>query len=281
VTGALFKAGQGNLNSMIALLGIPIGGAAVAHGPRAGFNKSLASRAVTTADGAAPTLSTVTNIPFWALSLVIAVIATVLLAWLVGRARKARKCDITDDGHTSLPARILTRPWRPWQSGIAIGLLACLAYLSSAASGRNYPLGATEGVVQAQILVTDKAVELIPRSTGEDGAAGEPVEDHPEGKKVVIWMVVLVAALVAGSHVSAKLRGSFRLLPKPPDEMMVAFVGGLMVGAGAVTAQGCMIGHVMSGFAHLSLGSMMFGAVVLLFNWVTTWIYLMGGLHRK
>jgi len=33
--------------------------------------------------------------------------------------------------------------WKPWQAGLAIGILAIAAYMSSSASGRNYPLGVT------------------------------------------------------------------------------------------------------------------------------------------
>jgi hypothetical protein len=88
--------------------------------------------------------------------------------------------------------------------------------------------------------------------------------------------VGLVIFLVAGSHVSARLRGSFRLLPKPPDEIIVAFLGGLLVGSGAALATGCVIGNIMSGVALMSVGNMLFVVVVMLANWATTYVYLIG-----
>ncbi len=48
------------------------------------------------------------------------------------------------------------KSWKPWQAGVAIGLLAIFAYLSSDASGRNYPLGTTHGVLHAKTLIIDK-----------------------------------------------------------------------------------------------------------------------------
>jgi hypothetical protein len=181
--------------------------------------------------------------------------------------------------------RILTGPWKPWQAGIAIGILASIAYISSAASGRNYPLGVTHGVLDVQVLVTDNPVDVVwkPKTLSPEVAAAKTThsgESVHARKHIVLWLVSLVLALVAGSHVSARMRGSFRLMPKPPDEMLVAFVGGLLVGAGAALAGGCMVGNVMSGFALMSVGNILFGVVVVIFNWVTTWIYLKGGLQR-
>jgi hypothetical protein len=89
-------------------------------------------------------------------------------------------------------------------------------------------------------------------------------------------LVSLVTFLVVGSHVSARLRGSFRLLPKPPDETIVAFFGGLMVGSGAALATGCVVGNIMSGVALMSVGNILFVIVVALANWATTYVYMIG-----
>jgi len=79
-----------------------------------------------------------------------------------------------------------------------------------------------------------------------------------------------------GSWVSARLSGTAKLLPKPPDEMLFAVLGGLLVGAGAALATGCVVGNIMSGWALLSIGTAFFGVVTILANWVTTYVYLMG-----
>ncbi|MDD5718239.1 MAG: YeeE/YedE thiosulfate transporter family protein [Candidatus Krumholzibacteria bacterium] len=152
--------------------------------------------------------------------------------------------------------RVLTRPWRPWQAGLMIGLLAGPAYLSSAASGRNYPLGVTNGVLHLQQLLIDSQ------------------------KHVVWWLVLVVAALVLGAWVAGRLSGQARLLPKPPEQIVTAFVGGILVGMGAAFANGCVVGNIMSGLALMSVGMVIFTAATILANWLVTWLYLMGGAGR-
>jgi hypothetical protein len=73
------------------------------------------------------------------------------------------------------------------------------------------------------------------------------------------------------------MSGQAKLLPKPPDEVVVALIGGVLVGAGAAFATGCVVGNIMSGWALMSVGGIFFGGIVLLANWATTYLYLMGG----
>lgn len=42
-----------------------------------------------------------------------------------------------------------------------------------------------------------------------------------------------------------------------------------------------MVGNIMSGWALMSIGTVLFGVVVVLANWVTTYFYLMGGTIRE
>lgn len=279
VSGSLFKTGQGNLNSMAALVGIPLGVSAVEYGPLKGFNTALKQYVVKSSEGGRVTLSSLTSLPYEFLAAGFAVL-TLALVLITARRKKEAVSRERTDLHEPVLQRILTRPWRPWQAGIAIGVLACLAYLSSAASGRNYPLGVTHGVMQAELLVTDHPLKFVytpkPSSAREAGPVHSTGQPSPY-KKVSWWLVLEVTALVLGSFTSARLSGKARLLPKPPDETVVAFFGGVLVGVGAAIAGGCVVGNIMSGYALMSVGNLLFGAVVLLANWATTYFYLMGG----
>jgi hypothetical protein len=73
------------------------------------------------------------------------------------------------------------------------------------------------------------------------------------------------------------MSGRARLLPKPPDQILVAILGGVLTGAGAALATGCIVGNIMSGWALMSVGTLLFGLVAILANWATTYLYLMGG----
>ena len=301
VSGCLFKAAQGNLNSMAALLAMPIGIASVTYGPLAGLDKVLSSYVIKAPNGGPVTLSSLTGLPYWSLAILIS-IAT-LAGAVVWTWRSERPWVDADEQpqQKSVMQRILMHPWKPWHSGIAIGILALVAYTSSAASGRNYPLGVTHGVLHVMQLATESPVASVwtnekpppkvgPRKTPaqipkpEVSPAEKQAKIAKEGlqpqKKVVWWLVGLVVFVVVGSHVSARMRGNFSLRRKPPDEIIVAFFGGLMVGIGATLATACVIGHVLSGVALMSVGSILFGVAVVLANWVTTYAYLMGGFSR-
>jgi len=301
ISGCLYKAGAGNLNSMAALAGIPLGAMLVECGPLNPLQEAIKQHVIKTSDGAVASLPNVLGIPYWVPAVVFGVLT--LLAVFIFRKKTQASLSPNTKG---LIERIMTRPWKPWQAGVAIGLLMIPAYLASAASGRNYPLGAKEGVVHLELLLIDRNLDhvwkadksvsqgkatvrqsvagpgaTVSNDTGVQEGAGSSHMKRP-GKKVVWWMVGLVISLVAGSFVSGRLSGQARLLPKPPDETVIAFIGGLLVGVGTAIGMGCVVGQILSGWALMSVGSFTFGIVTILTNWVTTYVYMMGGsLTRK
>lgn len=276
VSGSLFKTGQGNLNSMAALVGIPIGIMMVEHGLLNPFHKTLKTYAVRNADGGSVTFASVLHLPYWLLAVLFAV-GTIMAAVYFGKKSKP-KAGKRKTSDTPRLKRIMTKRWRPWQAGIAIGVLACLAYLSSAASGRNYPLGVTHGVMHAELMLTDAPLNYVaaPKTAAATATASQS-KTAVASKKVSVWLVLEILALILGAFVSAKLSGRAKLLPKPPRQTMTAFLGGILVGLGAAIAGGCVVGNIMSGVALMSVGNLLFVVVVVLSNWIATYFYLMGG----
>jgi uncharacterized membrane protein YedE/YeeE len=270
VSGSLYKGATGNLNSIVALLAMPVGIGLMEYGPLAGGLARLKQIRIPASDGGPVTLSSVTGLPFWALALIL---AAATLAW--ARARRGRKAAEGGAPTGSSGGVRLHRPWKAWQAGIAIGLLALPAYLSSAASGRNYPLGVTHGVLHASLLLTDAPVRHVTGIVTPAALPADPAPPTPR-KKVVWWLVLLVGSLMVGSHIAARLSGEARLLPKPPEQVLVAAAGGFLVGAGAALATGCVIGNILSGWALMSVGTFLFGVVAVLANWGTTVLYLRG-----
>jgi len=287
VSGCLFKTGIGHLTTMAALPGIALGVAAVEHGPLKSLYVYMKGHVIKASDGGSVTLSSATGLPFWVLAAAFAVI-TFVPGLVVSRKKRAARAG--EDSDRSSWSRVLTaRNWRPWQGGIALGILGALAYLSSAASGRNYPLGVTHGVLHAQLLITDTNLKHVwektpPPKSAPPAAAAKVVGkeatstvQHPPQKKVSWWLIAEVISLVVGSCVAAKMSGEARLYPKPPEQIVIAFFGGLLVGCGAAFARGCFIGNMTSGWALMSIGTVVFGVVAILANWITTYFYLMGG----
>jgi len=282
VSGCLFKSGQGNINSMAGLIGIPLGVAAVKYGPLQGCAMYLKQFSVPDAGGGSLTLSSVTGLPYGVLAVLIGAV-TLLATWRIRRADQNRQKRQTAVMKQDLPflQRLVLRPWRPWQAGIAIGLLAVFAYMSSAASGRNYPLGVTSGVLNTQVLLTDAPLNHVYAPFSVAPPVKAPVFGATEGaapaKKITWWLVLEIVALVAGAAFSARLSQKTQFLPRPPDQTVIAFFGGILLGTGAAIGHGCVVGNIMSGFALMSIGSVVFGITVVLANWATTYFYLMGG----
>ena len=156
------------------------------------------------------------------------------------------------------------------------------AYLSSVATGRNYPLGVTHGVMQAELLVVDRNVQHVWRVNPPPPAQPAAAAPSAPVRKPISWWLVLVSlALPLGSWVSARMNGDVRLMPKPPDEILTALAGGFLTGAGAAFATGCVVGNIMSGWALMSVGMILFGVVTILANWITSYYYLLGGQRPR
>jgi uncharacterized protein len=299
ISGCLFKAGAGNLNSMAALMGMPLGIGLVEYGPLNTAHRSMMTHALVSSSGGPVTLTSMTGLPFWVLALGFA--GATAAAVLV---RRSKRPGGGRDGQGTPARRFLTGSWKPWQAGVAIGLLAVPAYLSSAASGRNYPLGVTHGVLQAYELLTDNHLAHVwkpalpaaarptalpaPPVAAATAAATPPLPvtapnppPAPRPKPINWWLVSVVVAMVPGAWVAARLSGVARLAKRDPVETVTAFFGGILVGAGAAFATGCVVGNILSGWALMSVGMFLFGAVTILANWVTTYIHLMGGTFDR
>ncbi len=274
ISGCLFKAATGNLNSIAGLLTIPAGVMAVEFGPLNPLQTYMNRYVLRAADGGPVTLSTLSGLPFWVLALLFAAITVIAII-----ARRGKRSGTSGQAARGpWMERALRRPWRPWASGIAIGLLMAPAYLSSVATGRNYPLGVTHGVMQAELLLVDRNVQHVWRVNPPPPAQpAAPAPSAPIRKPVSWWLVLVSLALPLGSWVSARMGGKVRLMPKPPDEILTALAGGFLTGAGAAFATGCVVGNIMSGWALMSAGMILFGIVTILANWITSYYYLLGG----
>ncbi|MFC1494015.1 YeeE/YedE family protein [Thermodesulfobacteriota bacterium] len=276
VSGCLFKAGSGNINSMAGLVGIPLGIALVEYGPLSEFHKYLKSFVLKSQEGGSITLSSLTGIPYWLLACLF-IIATIAAVFIRQRKKANQDAVITDN--TGAVKKIITRRWSPWKAGLAIGILAMFAYLSSAASGRNYPLGVTHGVLHLQLAVTESSLNPVWKKAEVKTTSMTQQNPVPlnNGKKVSVWLMLLVTSLVIGSWVSARLSGTMQFVSRPPSQTVIAFIGGILLGTGATIATGCVIGNILSGWALMSVGNLLFGLVVILSNWLVTYFYLMGG----
>lgn len=302
VSGCLFKGATGNLNSLSALVGIPIGMYLVRGGPLQFVWDTLKATSFEASREKGITLSTLTGLPPWAFVLLL---GGATLLWARRGRRSSPPMGESETGSSPSPPvgesdeepcsplpvgvpegggrlrRLLTRPWKPWHAGLAIGLLSIPGLASGALSGRGYPLCVSNGVFNLANLLTERKLRVFQISFAHMKAVRQEMQAAIQAGDlrswVSPWLMVLVLALCAGAWVSGRMSGHARLLPKPPEQTIIAFFGGILVGIGVALANGCVIGHVVSGIGLLSVGSLVFGVSALLGNWITSYLYLLGG----
>src|SRR3989339_837900 len=98
-----------------------------------------------------------------------------------------------------------------------------------------------------------------------------------EPKKLSVWLILLSIGTIIGAFISGLMSGQTKLLPKEPSQILIAALGGFLIGVGAGIATGCIIGNILSAWAMFSVGMLIFGVATLLANWATAYFYLMGG----
>jgi hypothetical protein len=154
--------------------------------------------------------------------------------------------------------------WSPYAAGIGIGILSWLSFLIS-----GKPLATSTTFARAGGMI-------------EDLITGGRAEQRPYYKKIglrINWQWMLVLGVVIGSFLSAIFSGDFQIGVWVPSlwasafgtntivRVVVAFIGGIILGYGARFADGCTSGHGISGTLQLAVSS-----------WVSVIFFFVGGI---
>jgi len=153
--------------------------------------------------------------------------------------------------------------WSPYAVGIGIGVLSWLTLLIS-----KKPIGCSTSFARTAGMI-EKAVR------------GPQVELKPyyqKTKPVIDWQWMLVLGIIIGAFISSSLSGSFTLQWVPSRwaaafgggvvlRLVVAFLGGALLGFGSRWAGGCTSGHGISGTMQLAVSS-----------WISAIAFFIGGI---
>jgi uncharacterized membrane protein YedE/YeeE len=153
--------------------------------------------------------------------------------------------------------------WSPYLVGAGIGVLSWFTFLLS-----NKPLGCSTAYAR-----TSGMFERLFR--------GEKVDRKEYYRKFtpeIEWQWMLVLGVVIGAFLSSMLSGTFSLLWVPETfalrfgdsalfRVIVALIGGILMGIGARWAGGCTSGHGISGALQLAIGS-----------WIAAICFFIGGV---
>ena len=260
-SGTTYRVGEGMMGSFVALLGLMIGTVITSVGALAWLVSDLNSgifKTITTGDlGLDPgpllkegstslTLANIFGLDPWIFVAIIAVIILAVLVWK--RGGEETKVEGT------LSERIFKKGWNWWVTGIAIGIIGMITFWTF----KNYALGISGGWFGfLNALITGDLPRL---SSG-----------------MLNWFTFLVIGVVVGAAIAAVIAGEFKLRAPDARRLLQQFVGGLLMGIGAIIGTACNIGHILSGIPQLSLGSMLGGAFIILGCWVTAYIMFMRG----
>jgi uncharacterized membrane protein YedE/YeeE len=250
-SGTTYRVGEGMVGSLVALLGYMMSAVITSSGALSGVKSYLETTTkITITDpgpliapsSRSPTLANIIGVDPWIIVIVIAIVGIGALAWKRGGREKTEG---------SLYEKIFKRGWPWWGTGIVIGIIGMIAFPASAAAGRNYPLGITGGwSTFLSALIKGDA-------------------------NVLSWETFLVIGVVIGAGISAGIAGEFKLRAPGPGRLIQQFIGGLLLGIGAVIANGCNIGHVLSGIPQLAISSIIAGFSIIIGCWITAYLLLM------
>ena len=153
--------------------------------------------------------------------------------------------------------------WSPYLVGAGIGVLSWFTWLVS-----NEPIGCSTSFSRIAGMI-----ERLFR--------GKKVEQkiyYQEVKPEMDWQMMLVIGIVIGALISSLLAGDFRWQWIPSvwslnfgDDivirLIVALIGGILLGFGARWADGCTSGHGISGTMQLAVSS-----------WISAICFFIGGI---
>jgi uncharacterized membrane protein YedE/YeeE len=145
--------------------------------------------------------------------------------------------------------------WNPYLAGIGLGLVLLAAFV---VMGRG--LGAS-GAFSSLVSVGMNAV--APEHTSANGFYTEHLGDgtHSPLKE---WLVFEVIGVIVGGFFSGilahRVKGSIEKGPRISSgkRLLLAFLGGGIMGFGAKVARGCTSGQALTGGALLGVGSWAF-----------------------
>lgn len=153
--------------------------------------------------------------------------------------------------------------WSPYAVGIGIGILSWLSFLIS-----GKPLATSTTFARAGGMIE----ELI---TGK----ARQRSYYKKIKLMVNWQWMLVIGVVLGSFLSAIISGDLQIGVWVPSlwasafgdsailRVVIALIGGIILGFGARFADGCTSGHGISGTLQLAVSS-----------WVSAICFFIGGI---
>ena len=246
-SGITYRVGEGMGGAMSAALGLTLAALATATGFLKPVKEWLQT-AKTPAEGPNETLASIFGLDYEWFAIVLAVV--IGLAWWYFARKNATAGGYKANEGASLFDRIFKLGWGWIPTGVVIALVGMAAFPLSAEAGRNYPLGITSGWLKI----------------GQMTQPGVPFDNSLK------WDMWLIVGIIVGAAIAAFIAKEFKLRMPPARMLAQTFIGGALMGFGAVCSTGCNIGHILSGVPQLSIGSIFAGIAIVLGAWAAAYL---------
>jgi uncharacterized membrane protein YedE/YeeE len=142
-------------------------------------------------------------------------------------------------------------------TGVLVGLMGVAAFWTSQFWGGGFARGLGFATPTGELFFT-----VI---TGDARSRFFPMFNV--GPFRTTWAALYVIGVPLGSYISAKALKKFKWRVPAARQLVTIMAGGIMMGFGAVLAGGCNVGQALTGFATLSVGSIVATLAMIAGNW--------------
>lgn len=156
------------------------------------------------------------------------------------------------------PFTVKKREGLSWPvTGVLVGVMGVVAFWASGFWGGGFARGLSFTTPTGELFFTVL--------TGNANARFFPMFNL--GPFQTTWAAFYIIGVPLGSYVSAKALKKFKWRVATARQLVTIMAGGIMMGFGAVLAGGCNIGQALTGFATLSVGSIVATVAIIAGNW--------------
>ncbi|MFX1568472.1 MAG: YeeE/YedE family protein [Promethearchaeota archaeon] len=243
-SGTTYRVGEGMMGSFVAGIGLTGGALMTASGPLVQAKNTLQNLTV----GTRLTLfgefdTTMTPVAMLIVGLIGIALMFFFWGWPAIKKRREANEPLIKIANFKEATFKKAYPW--WVTGILIGLILTAGFVAS-----NGVVGITGGWMNISNWFTSSSI--------------------------MAWSGFIILGIILGSFLSAYIGGEFKFrVPKEGFTLVKQFIGGLLMGFGAVTASGCNVTNILGGVPQLSLHSIIVGAFIILGCWLAAYLLFM------
>lgn len=241
-SGIYFKVGEGQIAAGVAIMGFFIGAAATFYGVLNPLYNALRSVRLELAGKPNATLWELFGQDITVKWIVIAVVALAIFLFTL----------------KDKPFSLGKQKGFYWSvSGLLIGFTGILTFWASQYWGGGFARGMN--------FTTPSAEFISFIITGSANSKFFPMANI--GPFKITWGVLAMIGVPLGAYVSARILKEFSWKIPSAQELLIVFLGSLLMGFSGITAGGCNIGQGLTGVSTLSIGSITALIFMILGNW--------------